>query len=143
MNRKEENAAVHAMRAGFTLIEILVAVAIIGILGTIAVVNIPKKPESSNRTAAKSGVDALKSGCVTYKMKKGSFPSDLKKLVEGEDPYMEGGEEALVDPWGSEYKYEKKGNKNIVIISAGGDQEFGTDDDIRSDKALKKDEDKD
>ena len=76
-------------------------------------------------------------------MKKGSFPSDLKKLVEGEAPYMEGGEEALVDPWGSEYKYEKKGNKNIVIISAGGDQEFGTDDDIRSDKALKKDEDKD
>ena len=62
MNRKEENAAVHAMRAGFTLIEILVAVAIIGILGTIAVVNIPKMLESSNRTAAKSGVDALKSG---------------------------------------------------------------------------------
>ena len=56
-------------------------------------------------------------------------------LVEAsgdDEPIVEGGEGALYDPWGTEYKYEKKG-KRFVVISAGPDGEFGGDDDIRSD----------
>jgi energy-coupling factor transporter ATP-binding protein EcfA2 len=59
----------------------------------------------------------------------------LKSLVEAsgdDEPIVEGGEGALYDPWGTEYKYEKKG-KRFVVISAGPDGEFGGDDDIRSD----------
>ncbi len=56
MDRREENAAVLAMRAGFTLIEILVAVAIIGILGTIATINVTSFLEKSRETAAKEAV---------------------------------------------------------------------------------------
>ena len=56
-------------------------------------------------------------------------------LVDASDddgPVVEGGDNALYDPWGVEYKYERKGKK-IVVISAGPDGEFGGEDDIRSD----------
>lgn len=133
--RKEETVAVSAMRAGFTLIEILVAVAIIGILGTTAAIGIPRILENSKIKAAKVGVDNLKAAVVAYNIEKGKYPSDLKTLVEAsgdDEPIVEGGEGALYDPWGTEYKYEKKG-KRFVVISAGPDGEFGGDDDIRSD----------
>ena len=133
--RKEETVAVSAMRAGFTLIEILVAVAIIGILGTTAAIGIPRILENSKIKAAKVGVDNLKAAVVAYNIEKGKYPGDLKVLVEAsgdDEPIVEGGEGALYDPWGTEYKYEKKG-KRFVVISAGPDGEFGGDDDIRSD----------
>ena len=50
--------------------------------------------------------------------------------------FLEGGDGALVDPWDTEYKIEVKGKK-FVIISAGPDAQFGTEDDIRSDKIEK------
>lgn len=137
--RKEETVAVSAMRAGFTLIEILVAVAIIGILGTTAAIGIPRILENSKIRAAKVGVDNLKAAVVAYNIEKGKYPGDLKSLVEAsgdDEPIVEGGEGALYDPWGTEYKYEKKG-KRFVVISAGPDGEFGGDDDIRSDVTKK------
>ena len=139
MKKEVETKAATAMRAGFTLIEILVAVAIIGILGTVATVSIPKILENAKIKAAKSGVDSLKNAVVTYNIEKGKYPSDLKALVEAsgdDEPVVEGGEGALYDPWGVEYKYERKGKK-IVVISAGPDGEFGGDDDIRSDTTKK------
>jgi len=139
MNKEVETKVATAMRAGFTLIEILVAVAIIGILGTVATVSIPKILENAKIRAAKSGVDSLKNAVVTYNIEKGKYPSDLKALVEAsgdDDPVVEGGEGALYDPWGVEYKYDRKGKK-IVVISAGPDGEFGGEDDIRSDTTKK------
>ncbi len=139
MKTDAENRTVAAMRAGFTLIEILVAVAIIGILGTVATVSIPRILENSKIKAAKVAVDNLRGAVVTYNIEKGKYPSDLKALVEAsgdDEPILEGGEGALYDPWGVEYKYERKG-KRIVVISAGPDGEFGGDDDIRSDKTNK------
>jgi general secretion pathway protein G len=135
MKKTEEREFAAAMRAGFTLIEILVAVAIIGILGTVATVSIPRILENNKIKAAKMGVDNLKAAVVTYNIEKGKYPSDLKALVDasGDDgPVVEGGDNALYDPWGVEYKYERKGKK-IVVISAGPDGEFGGEDDIRSD----------
>ena len=139
MKKEVETKVATAMRAGFTLIEILVAVAIIGILGTVATVSIPKILENAKTNAAKSAVHSLKNAVVTYNIEKGKYPSDLKALVEAsgdDEPVVEGGEGALYDPWGVEYKYERKGKK-IVVISAGPDGEFGGDDDIRSDTTKK------
>lgn len=134
--RKEENESVAAMRAGFTLIEILVAVAIIGILGAVAVVNVTANIESAKITAAQESVNNIKNAVTNYYLKYKKYPSDLRELVDSksdEAPTIEGGEGVLEDPWGTEYKYERKGSR-IVIISAGPDGEFGGEDDVRSDK---------
>ena len=134
--KKEETIAVSAMRAGFTLVELLVVVAIIGILGTIAIQNVKANIDKTNETAARATVQSVSEAVPSYYIGKKRMPTSLNQLVEGSDddpPILEGGEGALEDPWGNELKYEIKG-KRYVVISAGADGEFGTEDDIRSDK---------
>ena len=139
MKSNDEKTVAAAMRAGFTLIEILVAVAIIGILGTVAVMNITANLEKAKVTAAKEAVNNIKASVTNYYLQYKKYPGDLTALVEAkgdDEPILDGGEAALEDPWGTEYKYEKSG-KRFAIISAGPDHDFGTDDDIRSDKIAK------
>ena len=133
-----ENRFAEAARRGFTLVELLVVVAILGILGAIGMQGVTSHIEKTRKTAAKTGVDTIKGAITNYMIdkKKSTPPSDLKVLIDAngdDEPFLDGGEGALVDPWDTEYKLEVKGKK-FVVISAGPDTEFGTEDDIRSDK---------
>lgn len=139
--RKTENTVAYAARGGFTLVELLVVVAILGILGAIGLQGVTGQIEKTRRTAAKTAVDNLRGAVTNYMIdkKKSTPPSDLKVLIDqngDEDPYIEGGEGALVDPWDNDYRIEVKG-KRFVVISNGPDGSPGTEDDIRSDKIEK------
>ena len=139
---RTENLTVSAAKRGFTLVELLVVVAILGILGAIGIQGVTSKIESTRKTAAKTAVDNIKGAITSYMIdkKKSTPPNDLKVLIEpngDEDPYLEGGEGALVDPWNNDYRIEVKG-KRFVVISNGPDGSPGTEDDIRSDKIEKK-----
>ena len=141
MENKEKTVA-QALKRGFSLIELLVVVAILSIIGAVAVQNVSGHVEKTRKTAAKTGVDNIKGAVTTWMLgkKKSSPPTDLKVLIEAdgdEEPALDGGEGALMDPWDVEYKIEVSGKRRFVIISAGPDNEFGTDDDIRSDKIEK------
>ena len=139
MERKENKFA-EVARRGFTLIELLVVVAIIGILAGIGVPAVSGHIENTRKIAAKTGVDTIKGAITQYNISKKKLPTDLKVLIDSsgdEEAFLEGGEGALYDPWDNEYKLEVKGKK-FVVISAGPDGEFSTDDDIRSDTIDKK-----
>ena len=137
---KAENLVVSAMKRGFTLVELLVVVAILGILGTIGLQGIQGHIDKTRKTAAKTAVDNIKGAITSYNISKKKLPTSLTQLIEVDgdnEAFLEGGEGALYDPWDNEYKLEIKG-KRFAVISAGPDGQFGTDDDIRSDKIEKK-----
>ena len=130
MNKQESRTAREALRQGFTLIEILVVVAIIGMLGAVAVPAYMNYLADARITTTRSIIKNIEDACQMYNMKHGGkYPSQLSELQEGDDdnpPLLDGG---IEDPWGNEIKYERKG-KRIYLTSFGPDGEEGTEDDI-------------
>ena len=117
-------------REGFSLIEILIVVVIIGILaGTVAI----RGPERINRTkiiATRGQVQAIRTAIKTFELEVGRPPNALEELIseEGSGPYLDE-EEVPKDSWGRDFRYWVAG-KRIKLCSAGPDGEFDTDDDI-------------
>ena len=137
---KNEKSMLEAARAGFTLVELLVVVAILGILGAVAVQNVIGHIDTTRKTAAKMGVDNIHSAIVTYKIAHKKLPSSLNDLVTSqgdEEPILQGGEGALLDPWDNEYQLKSVSGSSsrFYVLSAGPDGQEGTEDDIRSDKS--------
>ena len=131
MNKQEKRIAREALRQGFTLIEILVVVAIIGMLGAVAVPAYMNYLADARIATTRSLIANVDVAVKSYNMKHGKYPESLDVLTQeqadGSDPMLEG---EPVDPWGNELKYERPSKKRPTITSAGPDGEFGTEDDI-------------
>ena len=140
MNKHESRTAREALRQGFTLIEILVVVAIIGMLGAVAVPAYMSHLKEARVETARELIKSVETALNMYSMKHGGkYPDSLEALTqetEEEEALLQGD---YVDPWGNELKYEKpSGKKRPIIISAGPDGEFGNEDDIKNKEDRKK-----
>ena len=127
---------------GFTLIELMVVIIILGILVGYVGVRIMGKPEEARRTKARVQMETLETALKLYKLDNGMYPTTeqgLQALVNppevGRLPgkWREGGylEKGKVpkDPWGNEYVYLCPGiHDDFDLISYGGDGEPGGED---------------
>jgi general secretion pathway protein G len=134
------------LRRGFTLLEILVVLAIIGLLVGLAVKNVDRIFGDSQASIASIFVnDTLKTSLVTYRIDMGDYPSTtegLEALVAAPQgkgdrwkrPYVEvKGGKMPTDPWGEPYGYRYPGTRNkngYDLFSKGPDKTEGTEDDI-------------
>ena len=115
--------------AGFTLIEILVVMAIIGMLAVMVAPNIFNQQAGAQRDAALSQISALEAALDTYRLDVGQYPDSLEGLVENDSgraawngPYLR--REVPLDPWGNEYVYYSDG-RGFTLVSFGPDGERG------------------
>ena len=132
-------AAVNRARkdAGFTLIEIMVVIAIIGILATLIVPKIMGRPDEARATAAKHDVGTLVQAFKLYRLDIGRYPTTeqgIKALVEKptSEPvpqnWKAGGylDSIPKDPWGNPYQYANPGTRSeIDVYSFGADGKPG------------------
>ena len=131
--------------AGFTLIEMMVVIAIIGILAALIVPRIMGRPDEARITAAKLDIGTINQALKLYRLDIGRYPTTeqgLNALVAR--PSIEpipqnwktgGYLDALPnDPWGNPYQYANPGTKTeIDVYSYGADKKpggTGTDADI-------------
>lgn len=122
---------------GFTLIEVMVVVVILGILAGIVVPKLLDRPEDARRTKAQLQIKGLEEALALYKLDNGNFPTTdqgLRALVTkpetGRIPvkYREGGyiKKIPSDPWSGEYIYLSPGlNGDYDLLSYGSDGEPG------------------
>jgi len=124
---------------GFTLIEIMVVIVILGILATLIIPRFMGREEEARRTMARVQMESIETALKLYKLDNGVYPSTeqgLQALVEppsiGQIPrkWREGGylEKGKVppDPWDNDYVYLSPGlHGDFDLISYGADGEPG------------------
>ena len=121
---------------GFTLIELMVVIVILGLLATIIMPKILDRPEQARRLKAKVQIRNFQSALALFKTDTGNFPTtsqNLEALITNpglkgwkQGGYIEGGKVPL-DPWGNPYMYLSPGvhGEDYEIESYGKDGEDG------------------
>ena len=123
------------LSAGFTLIELMVVLVIIGVLAALIVPNVLDRAEDARATAAKTDVNNLMQALKLYKLDNQRYPTAaqglqalLTKPAEGPIPgnwkhYLD---KLPNDPWGRAYQYLNPGVKGEVdVLSFGADGQAG------------------
>lgn len=120
---------------GFTLLELLVVILIIGLLTGIVAPRLMGQISRSERTVARGQIDAFDKALDAFRMDMGRYPSTAEGLAAlqqapGADarwhgPYLKGGVPA--DPWGSPYQYQYPGTqgRDFDLLSLGRDHAPG------------------
>tara|TARA_R100000027_G_scaffold67028_3_gene64322 strand:- start:42641 stop:43096 length:456 start_codon:yes stop_codon:yes gene_type:complete len=127
--------------AGFTLLEVLMAIALLALLVGVVLTNVEGLFGGGQQKVAKIFIDqTARTGLATFRMDTGHYPAAgqgleaLSQKPSGEDdwkgPYLD---EIPDDPWGNPYQYQFPGtrsNKGYDVWSFGPDGTNGTEDDI-------------
>lgn len=127
--------------AGFTLVELLVVLAIIGLLTTVVVVNVLPMQGRAQVQKAQADIALIEQGLELWRIEMGRYPTPEEGLAALTAPVGMGAKLRKLpdDPWGRPYRYAVPGENNrpYVVFSLGADGEPGGEGeaaDIRSDR---------
>ena len=125
----------HAAQAGFTLIELMVVLVIIGVLAALIVPNVIERADDARVTAARTDINNLMQALKLYRLDNQRYPTaeqGLQSLLvrptagpaaPNWKPYVE---KLPNDPWGHPYQYMNPGIKGeIDVLSLGADGQAG------------------
>lgn len=131
----------NSRRHAFTLMEVLLVLAILVILGSFVTVGYLRLQQNANRDAARGQIGMLEGAVQLYALDVGTCPttaqglvalreapSDLKNVAKWAGPYLS--KELPLDPWEQPYQYEQITSEEFKIWSNGPDGQSGSEDDI-------------
>lgn len=138
------NRSRHRRRKAFTLMEVLLVLAILVILGSLVSVSYVTIQRNSKISSTRTQINFLRTALDVYQADVGYYPSDLSALRQPptdltnpkkwKGPYID--KEIPNDPWDNPYQYElttdEFGRQQPVLVSYGPDRQQGTEDDISS-----------
>lgn len=129
---------INRQQSGFTLLEIMVVVVILGILAAIIVPKIMSRPEQARIAKAKQDIQSIEAALALYKLDNYAYPTTdqglealVKKPTTPPIPphWKKGGylQRLPVDPWGKPYQYLNPGvHGTIDIWSLGPNGQSGS-----------------
>ena len=133
--KNKKNKYTKVNQSGFSLIEILVVLLIIGLLSTLVAVNVLPSQDKARVEKAKADIAILGNALEMYRLERFNYPNNelgLKALLRSEENYQNnlnkrGYIRSLPkDPWGNEYQYIIPGkNGEYDLFSMGADGEVG------------------
>ena len=116
-------------QSGFTLIEILVVMAIIGMLAVMVAPNIFRQQAGAQRDAAMANISTLSAALDMHRLDAGEYPNSLDGLqvnhsgrASWNGPYLR--RDVPLDPWNNEFVYDADG-REFTLLSYGADGERG------------------
>lgn len=114
---------------GFSLLELMLVIAIIGILMAVAAVNILGAGDRAKTQATKASLSTIKNSLGEYNLNHSSYPPDLRTLVSAK--FLD--DKALKDGWKKDFIYDARGRDKdhpFILGSSGPDGIVGNEDDI-------------
>ncbi|ABV37634.1 general secretion pathway protein G [Shewanella sediminis HAW-EB3] len=120
--------------SGFTLVELLIVITILGLLMSLVAPKMFSKVSSTQRSTAVAQMQNLETSLDTYRLDVGSYPANLQELRSStkrgwDGPYLP--KDVPLDPWGNPYQYESPGEGGLPysLRSLGKDGQVGGTDD--------------
>ena len=117
--------------SGFTLVELLVVIVIIGLLATAVVTNYDRIFPKGREARVKTDILAIESAIDLFKMENnGKLPENIGRLVEKDangQSFLKDKESVPLDPWDHEYFYNLQPNGTYQLGSYGADGQPGGD----------------
>lgn len=114
------------VRSGFSLLELMLVLVIIGVLASVAAWQVVAQGEKAKRKATFVSMETISQALDSYQLDKNTLPPDLATLGKQDlDPRK------LKDGWGRDFYFSAPGagGAPYELISAGKDGQFGTEDD--------------
>ncbi|NOZ63850.1 MAG: prepilin-type N-terminal cleavage/methylation domain-containing protein [Caldiserica bacterium] len=112
MSRFQEEGKTQNFLKGFTLIELMVVIAIVVLLAGIMIPNYIKNMEKAKLAKAKADIEILIKAITLYRVDSEEFPSSLTDLTSGTHPYL--ARDIPLSPWGGSYTYSLGTNSYTI-----------------------------
>ena len=134
--KNEKNKNTKVKQSGFSLIEILVVLLIIGLLSTLVAVNVLPSQDRARFEKAKADIAIMGNALEMYRLERFNYPNNelgLKALLRSEEDNYQNNlntrgyiKSLPKDPWGNEYQYIIPGdNGEYDLFSMGADGDIG------------------